>query len=183
MLITNKREKRYEVNSRYEAIVYKYELEEVRKLFKFLDSSTPMSKFDIVFNHLGFHFRMVDIKDSDSYKFEFDNYCFEGPIIYIDTEIENEKWPDENENSPTKSDWLFGVIPKDGKFYDPYYFVNRFYCEEWTDKDDEEWTDDKTWNTLEEWLDTIEKYLREMGCLKDTDLYQYYFPYTELKES
>ena len=91
MLITNKNEKRYEVNTRYEAIIYKYELEEVRKLFKFLESSTPMSKFDIVFNHLGFHFRIVDIKDSDSDKFEFDNYCFEGPIIYIDTAVENEQ--------------------------------------------------------------------------------------------
>lgn len=161
--------KRYTVGQDHMPIIYRHELEAVKRIYKALTASEEnMSNFMIQFNHLRFHMEYVDYNTPDNYRFEYDDILYEGPIFYIDTTTEHEKWPNDNDDTPTRSDHICAVIPYHGTLYDPWYFIHAFFNpnEDWTEEDDKNYTDIKSFTSFNAWIEWVADSLNESGCLK-----------------
>ena len=161
--------KRYTVSQQHEPVIYRHELEAVKRIYKSLTSSEEnVTNVMFQFNHLRFHMEYVDDNTPDNYRFEYDDILYTGPIIYLDTRTELEHWPNDNDDTPTRSDHICAVIPHNGKLYDPWYFIHALFNpnEDWTEEDDEKYTDVKSFSSFNAWIDWVGEALNESGCLK-----------------
>ncbi len=160
--------RRYTVSQRHEPIIYRHELDAVKRIYKALTASEEsVTNVMFQFNHLRFHMEYVDDNTPDNYRFEYDDILYTGPIIYLDTNTELEHWPHDNDNTPTRSDHICAVIPYDGTLYDPWYFIHAFNPnEDWTEENDESYTDVKSFSSFNAWIDWVSESLNESGCLK-----------------
>jgi hypothetical protein len=88
--------------------------------------------------------------------------------MYIDAVAEYEQWPGETgrEDYNCRQDFTYPVIIDRGSLWYPEYWacVND---EAWTEEDDNSWTEMKSWNSFDEWIDYIENSLEEDNILKD----------------
>lgn len=170
MFITDMAQNKYEANKYGEPIIYKYELEEIRRLYHMYENSeVPVSELHIKFNHLRFNFVYIDCFTNVKDMCGFYDIDYRGPVMYIDTISEYEQWPGETsrEDYGFRSDFTQPVIIDKGKLWYTEYWENVNADDPWTEEDEEKWTERKSWDSFDEWIDYIEKSLAEDKILKD----------------
>lgn len=181
MFITDMSQNKWELNEYEVPVIYKYELEEIRKIYHMYENSgVPVSELHITFNHLRFNFEYIDcftdVKNMYGYYYDTG---YEGPVMYIDTMTMDKQWPGETrDHYENREDFTYPVIIDKGKFwYTEYWAYVNDDEDPWTEEDEANWTTMKSWDSFDEWIDYIEKALIDNHVLKNEKCNEMYFPY------